>query len=93
MKQKLGEAVAFAGTPVTWGASGAGACTYSGAGQVSLDAHGSLFLKQAGGNVVSIGAGGTAVEDDAISVTGSASVSIAAGTEFTLLHGAPDAKS
>jgi hypothetical protein len=71
------------------GVTGTG-CTYIGNGQISLDAAGSLYLRHGSVDVVSISAAGTAVEDDAVSITGSSSVSMAAGAEFSLTHGSAD---
>ena len=71
------------------GVTGTG-CTYIGNGQISLDAAGSLYLRHGSVDVVSISAAGTRVEDDSVSVTGSTSVGIAAGSEFSLTHGSAD---
>eukprot|EP01043_Picozoa_sp_COSAG02_P038836 COSAG02_NODE_3024_length_7521_cov_4.903126_4_plen_1187_part_01 len=71
------------------GVTGTG-CTYIGNGQISLDAAGAVYLRHGSVDVLSIGAAGTVVEDDAVSLTGSASVGIAAGSEFSLTHGSAD---
>ena len=68
------------------GITGTG-CTYTGNGQISLDAAGSLYLRQGSVDVVAIGAAGTTVTDDAVSITGSTSVAVSAGSDFSLTHG------